>query len=104
MQIKYFILYVIIMGILGILRYSYIQTATSDKMVKKRDVIHKEQEELISLLYVEYGYDKESARQYLNGVTPYLVFALSWLIPVYVLYKFLKGFIRGLFGESNEQR
>ena len=91
-----FILYFISMGFIGTSYRFYIldERHTSPNIVKKRERLKDIEEQFLSELYVRTGIDKEELRVQFNNYIGDLVFLLSWLSPVLILYKLIGRFFK----------
>ena len=91
-----FILYFISMGFIGTSYRFYIldERHTSSNIVKKRERLKDIEEQFLSELYVRTGIDKEELRVQFNNYIGDLVFLLSWLTPVLILYKLIGRFFK----------
>ena len=91
-----FILYFISMGFIGTSYRLYIldERHTNSNIVKKRERLKDIEEQFLSELYVRTGVDKEELRVQFNNYIGDLVFLLSWLTPVLILYKLIGRFFK----------
>ena len=91
-----FILYFISMGFIGTSYRLYIldERHTNSNIVKKRERLKDIEEQFLSELYVRTGVDKEELRVQFNNYIGDLVFLLSWLAPVLILYKLIGRFFK----------
>ena len=91
-----FILYFISMGFIGTYYRLYIldERHTNPNIVKKRERLKDIEEQFLSELYVRTGIDKKELRVQFNNYIGDLVFLLSWLTPVLILYKLIGRFFK----------
>lgn len=91
-----FMLYFISMGFIGTSYRSYIldERHTNPNIVKKRERLKDIEEQFLSELYVRTGVDKEELRVQFDNYIGDLVFLLSWLAPVLILYKLIGRFFK----------
>lgn len=91
-----FILYFIGMGFIGTSYRLYIldERHTKPNIVKKRERLKDIEEQFLSELYVRTGVDKEELRVQFDNYIGDLVFILSWLAPVLILYKLIGRFFK----------
>ena len=91
-----FILYFISMGFIGTSYRLYIldERHTNPNIVKKRERLKDIEEQFLSELYVRTGIDKKELRVQFDNYIGDLVFLLSWLAPVLILYKLIGRFFK----------
>lgn len=91
-----FVLYFVSMGFIGTSYRFYIldERHTNPNIVKKRERLKDIEEQFLSELYVRTGIDKKELRVQFDNYIGDLVFLLSWLTPVLILYKLIGRFFK----------
>ena len=98
MLVCYFIMYVVISGLAGILYWSYVmdENHTSETITKKRATLNKLREDVVSRVYVYCGTDKDTIYDEFDKYIIPTLFWFSWLKPILLLRRLIKGvFIHG---------
>ena len=93
MLICYFIMYLVITGLAGILYWSYImdERHTSEAILKKRTALNKLREDVVSRVYVYCGTDKDIIYEEFDRYILHILFWFSWLGPILILRRLIKG-------------